>query len=358
MDKREFKLSQIKSNLPVDKLRKVSESVDFVRSQKGFWTTNFKQVTPEEIASLEAERPTTRLLSIHVINGCNLACRACNHNSSLLGVKSGVDIDALMEDIKEFLPKVYVWSHISIIGGEPLLEPRTREVVKVTREVAEATGQTCNIKLFSNGSRLIQEQEWIADEMLKGVNFRLTFHKPWFTELGSANWENAAKFIRYLQSRDVDTDNLLEFSEAFRLLDGKPRQWFDLVRYEIKEDQIKYYPFEEGNPEESFTHCTCPNSQLYNGHLWKCPMISYLRESLDATDQLNDPEWQKYLAYKPTDISASPDDIRASFDEVKKPHEICSMCPHNPVWFTATAQLDAKLKKNVAMHDEATYDTV
>jgi len=358
MDKREFKLSQIKSHLSLERLREVSESVDFVRQQKGFWITNFKQVTPEEIASLEAERPTTRLLSIHVINGCNLACRACNHNSSLLGVKSGVDIDALMEDIKEFLPKVYVWSHISIIGGEPLLEPRTREVVKVTREVAEATGQTCNIKLFSNGSRLLQEQEWIADEMLKGVNFRLTFHKPWFTEQGSVNWCNTAKFIRYLQSRDVDIDNLLEFSEAFRLLDGKPRQWFDLVRYEITEDQIKYYPFEEGNPEESFQHCTCPNSQLYNGHLWKCPMISYLRESLDATDQLNDPEWQKYLAYKPTSISASTDDIQASFDEVKKPHEICSMCPRNPVWFTATKQLDAKLKKNVAMHDEATYDTV
>ena len=358
MNKREFKLSEIKSNLSKERLLEVSKSVDFVREQKGFWITNFKQVTPEEIKSLEAERPTTRLLSIHVINGCNLACRACNHNSSLLGIKSGVDIDALIEDIKVFLPKVYVWSHISIIGGEPLLEPRTREVVKVTREVSEATGQTCNIKLFSNGSRLLQEKEWIADEMLKGVNFRLTFHKPWYTEMGSVNWENAAKFIRYLQYREVDIDSLLEFSEAFRQLDGKPRQWFDIVKYDIKDDQIKYYPFEEGNPEESFSHCTCPNSQLYNGHLWKCPMISYLRESLSATNQIDDPEWKKYLDYKPTRISATVDDIRASFDEVTKPHDICTMCPRNPVWFTATLQLDAKLKKNVAMHDEETYDTV
>jgi len=158
MNKREFKLSEIKSNLSKERLLEVSKSVDFVREQKGFWITNFKQVTPEEIKSLEAERPTTRLLSIHVINGCNLACRACNHNSSLLGIKSGVDIDALIEDIKVFLPKVYVWSHISIIGGEPLLEPRTREVVKVTREVSEATGQTCNIKLFSNDGILRWDQ--------------------------------------------------------------------------------------------------------------------------------------------------------------------------------------------------------
>lgn len=358
MQLKEWTLAKMCKHLSEERLLEVSKSVDYVRDQRGFWISNFKQVTPEEIASLEAERPTTRLLSIHVINGCNLACRACNHNSSLLGVKSGVDIDALIDDIKSFLPKVYVWSHISIIGGEPLLEPRTREVVKVTREVSEATGQTCNIKLFSNGSRLLQEKEWIVDEMLKGVNFRVTFHKPWYTQQGSVNWENAAKFIRYCKERGADTENLLEFSEAFRLLDGKPRQWFDIVKYDIKDDQIKYYPFEEGDPEESFTHCTCPNSQLYNGQLWKCPMISYLRESLDATNQMDDPEWQKYLSYKPTSIHSSQEEIQQSFDEVTKPHWICSMCPRNPVWFTATKQLDAKLKKNVAMHDEATYDTV
>ena len=87
-------------------------------------------------------------------------------------------------------------------------------------------------------------------------------------------------------------------------------------------------------------------------------MISYLRESLHATDQINDPEWQKYLAYKPTSIHGSESDLRASFDEVLKPHDICTMCPRNPVWFTATQQLDAKMKKNVPMYDQDTYDSV
>ena len=355
---KEWTFGKIHNQLPEERLREVAVSVDYVREQRGFWISNFRKCTPEEIVELEKERPTTRLLSIHVINGCNLACRACNHNSSLLGVNSRVDIDALKEDIKNILPKIHVWSHISIIGGEPLLEPRTKEVVTVTREVAEATGQKCNIKLFSNGSKLIQEQEWIADEMLKGVVFRLTFHKPWYTPQGSINWENAAKFVRYLKSRGVDTENLLEFSEAFRLLDGKPRQWFDIVKYEFNDDGIKYYPFEEGDPVESFKHCSCPNSQLYNGHLWKCPMISYLRESLAATGQIDDPAWKKYLDYKPTSINASVDDIKESFDEVLKPHDICTMCPRNPVWFTATKQLDATMKKNVPMYAEETYDTV
>ena len=61
-------------------INELSRKVKYIRSLKGFWTDNFKSITKEELASLERERPTTRLLSIHTINGCNLACRACNHN--------------------------------------------------------------------------------------------------------------------------------------------------------------------------------------------------------------------------------------------------------------------------------------
>ena len=99
----------------------LSNKVEYIRELKGFWTDNFQQVSEEEIKRLEKRRPTTTLLSIHTINGCNLACRACNHNSSLLSASSKIDIDQLLLDIEEVLPKIYVWSHISIIGGEPLL---------------------------------------------------------------------------------------------------------------------------------------------------------------------------------------------------------------------------------------------
>ncbi len=95
----------------------LASKVKYIRSLKGFWTDNFKSITKEKLASLERERPTTRLLSIHTINGCNLACRACNHNSSLLSANSKVDIDQLIEDIENILPMIFVWSHVSVIGG-------------------------------------------------------------------------------------------------------------------------------------------------------------------------------------------------------------------------------------------------
>jgi len=336
----------------------LSNKVEYIRELKGFWTDNFQQVSEEEIKRLEKRRPTTRLLSIHTINGCNLACRACNHNSSLLSASSKIDIDQLLLDIEEVLPKIYVWSHISIIGGEPLLEPRTREVTARVRELSRRTGQPCVVKLFSNGSRLLQEKEWIVDEMLKGVVFRLTFHFPWYTMKGVKNWQNAYEFVKYAESRGVDVNgNTFELSEAFRMDNGQPRVWFDLVKYDYS-DGIKYYPYEDHNITESFKHCSCPNSQLYNGHLWKCPMISYLRESLAVTGQLDDPKWQKYLAYKPTSISASEDELRASFQEVLEPRDICDMCSANPKWFTAAQQLDSKKKKHVDMINPPHYDTV
>ena len=339
-------------------IHEVATKISYIRSLKGFRIDNFQQVSEQGIKKLEEERPTTRMLSIHTINGCNLACRACNHNSSLLSTKSTVDIDQVLHDMEEVLPKIYVWSHISIIGGEPLMEPRTREVTKRARELVESTGQPCVVKLFSNGSRLLQEKEWIVDEMLKGVVFRLTFHFPWYTMKGVKNWENAYEFVKYAEERGVDINGItLELSEAFRMDNGQPRVWFDLFKYDYT-DGIKYYPYEDHNIEESFKHCSCPNSQLYNGHLWKCPMMSYLRESLEATNQLDDPKWQKYLKYKPTSITASDEDLRASFKEVLEPTWICDMCSANPKWFTAAQQLDASHKKTIEMINPSNYESV
>jgi len=335
--------------------------VEYVRNLKGFWVDNLKKVTPEQIVELEKERPTTRLLSIHTMNGCNLSCRGCNHNSSLLSGKSSVDIDQLIEDIENILPKIYVWSHVSIIGGEPLLEPRTKEVTRIVRELCygERGTQPCNVKLFSNGSKLLQEKEWIADEMLKGVVFRLTFHRPPYTQAGRKDWENGYEFTQYLIERGVDIDNVFELSEAYLQPDNKPRMWFDIVKYEFNDDgSIKYYPHEDGNPSSSFDWCTCANSQLYNGHLWKCPMVAYLRESLSATGQLEDPQWQKYLEYKPTSINDSEEALRSSFKEVTEPHWICNMCPSKPkIEFAAKIQLKGQ-KKTVEMFNPQNYEPV
>ena len=326
--------------------------VSYIRSLFGFHIDNFKHVSEEDILEMKKVRPTTRMLSVHVINGCNLSCRGCNHNSTLLSGKSKVDIDQVIDSLKKFLPKVTIWSHISIIGGEPLLEPRTKEVVKVTRELCEQTNQPCNVKLFTNGSRILEEKEWIADEMEKGVILRYTFHQRHATPEGKRNYERFYEFVKYLETRNFDFKKTLEVSEAFRNPDDSFNYWFDILRYEIDGTDIKYYPWEDNDIKSSFEHCTCPNSQLYDGKLWKCPMISYMRESLAASNQSDDPEWKKYLKYEPTSIDASLEDITKSFDEVEVPHWICNMCPAKlRKRFVASNQLEGKKKTVDMIHD-------
>ena len=63
---KEWTFGKIHNQLPEERLREVAVSVDYVREQRGFWISNFRQCTPEEIVELEKERPTTRLLSKHV----------------------------------------------------------------------------------------------------------------------------------------------------------------------------------------------------------------------------------------------------------------------------------------------------
>ena len=72
-----------------------------------FYKENFGSVST-------SDKPTFRAVNVHAHNGCNLACKGCNHNSSLLGVKSGLDIDQLLIDLEEILPKIYVLSLIHI----------------------------------------------------------------------------------------------------------------------------------------------------------------------------------------------------------------------------------------------------
>ena len=334
-----WKELKIASAFVTDGLEELYDKVKYIRSVKGFWIDNFKDVSEKEIEELQKIRPTTRILCLHTMNGCNLSCKGCNHNSSLLSTKSVVDIDELLEDVKRILPQIYVWSHVSIIGGEPLLEPRTQEVTKVVRELVASTGQSCYVKLFSNGSRLMQCKDWIIDEMEQGVIFRLTFHRAWYSKIGRREWENAYEFIKECEDRGVI--DKLEMTEAARYPNGDRREWFDLFRYDIKPDKVTYYPWEDGKPAESFKICSCPNAQLYKGQLWKCSMIAYLYESLAATNQLDDECWQKYLAYEP------PQDIRQALEEVDKPHDICNMCPANPKWYHANKQLDPALKRTV-----------
>ena len=296
------------------------------RQFKKYYHENF-QPDPKR----KFDKPTFRMLSIHSHNGCNMACRGCNHHSGLLAPGSSLPIDDLLRDIEILLPRIHVWSHISVLGGEALIEPRTKEVVKLIRDMSEGV----YVKIFSNGLLIPQNTDWILEHMKEGGIFRISLHIPPTDErlgrtdkTGDITYENVRNFIEIAEKEGIDM-SLLEISENWDDL------WFDLLQWKDN----KLYPWEDNNIEKSFEYCTAPNVQLYLGKLWKCPSIAYLRETLVSTGQVDDPVWQKYLNYHATPIDAPIEELYAMADEVLNPHEICNKCPSDPKWYRAIKQL-------------------
>ena len=296
------------------------------RQFKKYYHENF-QPDPKR----KFDKPTFRMLSIHSHNGCNMACRGCNHHSGLLAPGSSLPIDNLLRDIEILLQRIHVWSHISVLGGEALIEPRTKEVVKLIRDMSEGV----YVKIFSNGLLIPQNTDWILEHMKEGGIFRISLHIPPTDErlgrtdkTGDITYKNVKDFIEIAEKEGIDM-SLLEISENWDDL------WFDLLQWKDN----KLYPWEDNNIEKSFEYCTAPNVQLYLGRLWKCPSIAYLRETLVSTGQVDDQVWQKYLNYHATPIDAPIEELYAMADEVLNPHEICNKCPSDPKWYRAIKQL-------------------
>jgi organic radical activating enzyme len=88
------------------------------------------------------------LLSIEIVNGCNLSCLGCSHGSRLEKIKfySPVTLD---NDLKSIVlsPRL-----IEITGGEPTLHPQLDIIVDVINEFSHVTKSV--VRLVTNGVRL------------------------------------------------------------------------------------------------------------------------------------------------------------------------------------------------------------
>ncbi len=283
---------------------------------------------PDNLYELYLNKPTFRVLNIHAHNGCNLACKGCDHNSPYLAPGSSVNVDMMIKDIETVLPRINVWSHISVLGGEALLEPRCEEILTAIEKNYDG-----RIKLYSNSTLLYANREWIIKHMNKGVKLYVSLHiKPLSTK-GKILYRNLEQFIEYAKDK-TDLEENLHVSETWDEL------WFD----KVKQEGNKIYPYNDNNINDSWKYCTCPNPQLYAGMIWKCPIIAYLRETISSTGQLDDPAWEPYLQYLGTPIDAPIEDLFEIADKTLMPHKMCNMCPANPNW-TARSQLkDVKNK--------------
>lgn len=261
------------------------------------------------------------VLNVKIINGCNLSCKGCSHLSQYASADSRIDLDKLLEDLKNFNNKIQITHHISLLGGEPLLEPRWSEFLTEVEKIF-----TCQIRFYTNGLLMHKHIDKIIMHMKRGTKFRCSMHEAPHTPRGSLILKNinllkeeAKKHGLNLPGMtDGDTWNIpdhISYSINFKELWGNANI----------EKEGKLYPHNSNNAEQSYQEgCFCPNPQLYKGRLYKCAQTAYIKDILKTTNQLDSEEWRYYLKYDGVGLK----DSLAEFCKTQYQSSwFCTQCP-------------------------------
>jgi hypothetical protein len=96
----------------------------------------------------------------------------------------------------------------------------------------------------------------------------------------------------------------------------------------------KIKPFATNDPEGSMKYgCVSNNicSMVRGTKLYKCTQLATLENGLRAKNQLDDPDWKKYLSYTPVDLLNIDESTLTNFiDTYAKPIDVCDMCSNSP----------------------------
>ena len=124
---------------------------------------------------------------------------------------------------------------------------------------------------------------------------------------------------KYLERLLENINFTQKFIKDIRIVNSA-KYWYSFHKY----DKGKIYPF-DNDSKLMYENCFASSCrQILNGYMYKCSKLSNLHAALKQTNQLDDPQWKKYLEYKPIHYSNSKEEIVKFFNE--KEEDICSGC--------------------------------
>jgi len=261
------------------------------------------------------------IINVKIINGCNLSCKGCSHLSQYASPDSRIDLDSLLEDLKRLNEKVKITHHISLLGGEPLLEPRWSEFLTEVEKIF-----TCQIRFYTNGLLMHKHIDKIIMHMKRGTKFRCSMHEAPHTLKGSLILKNINLLKEEAKKHNLNLPNM-RHGDTWNIPDhiAYSLDYSDLWGNAMIEKDNKVYPHNTNDYEKSYElGCICENPQLYKGRLYKCAQTAYIKDILKTTDQLDSNEWKPYLKYNGLDLD---DDLTEFCKTQYQPSWFCTQCP-------------------------------
>jgi MoaA/NifB/PqqE/SkfB family radical SAM enzyme len=186
-----------------------------------------------------------KYVEIHLADHCNLNCKYCSHFSSIAD-KKFYDLHKFTKDIAR-LSKITGKNikKISLLGGEPLLNPKVCEYMSITRQYFPQTA----IRLLTNGTLLSSQNNYFWENLSKN-DIKLTISSYPIDINREVIEKKAAEFdvkMQYFYFKD-------EFEKLNLDLSGSQKDMFSC--------------------QKCFTG-GCYN--LYEGKLYACPVIAFVK---------------------------------------------------------------------------------
>ena len=238
---------------------------------------------------------------------CNFRCLGCDSFSDI--IKKPNFNNLVEQDIVNWSKVLVPLSNknlinckkVKFIGGETLLTKNLSSFLKVAAENFTADWE---IGFHTNGLLLKKNEELIR--LCNDLNIRIYI---------TVHFKNR----EYLEKLKENIDFTQKLTKDIRVVNSA-KNWYSFHRY----DKGKIYPF-NNDSKLMYENCIASSChQILNGYMYKCSRLSNLPAALKQTNQLEDPQWNKYLAYKPIHYSNTQEEILAFFN--KKEEDVCTGC--------------------------------
>ena len=246
---------------------------------------------------------TIHNLEMHLVHSCNLACESCAHysNQGHTGMLSLDEGDRWMKLWNGMInPRIF-----SLLGGEPTIHHNLTEFFVLSRR----NWPHAKLRISTNGFFLHRHSDLpLVLKEDSNCSVELSIHhnspeyqvrlKPILSLLDQ--WRKDGIQVEYVKSYANWTRRYHGFGSAMR-------------------------PFTDNNPRGSWEICPARSCQLFEGKIWKCSPLAYLRLQ-DVKYKLSS-EWKPYLEYRPLGPECTDQELDAFLN--KKEEFYCSMCSTN-----------------------------
>ena len=231
--------------------------------------------------------PQLPYLEFHVADHCNLNCKGCEHYSPLVEKEVYTEPDEFEKSVVQLKKYINRIGMIRILGGEPLLNPKLLDFIRITREQFPDS----IIYIVTNA---ILIKRWGSDLLgvmkENDIRFSISYYPPLQPKMG--------EITQYLEEEGIEYD----------------------ISPLIKEFRYKQYT--EACADKEYSFYTCPQAHcnnLYRGKIAACFMPF-------TTHYFN----EKYNLSIPEDGAIDLYDESLNTEELKLklliPFERCSYC--------------------------------